>query len=108
MKVVFDKNHTLFYTYDMNKTSYEYSSIKNQFLIKERHISFEEVIAAIDNGQLLDIIEQPNQDKYPNQKVYIVQVNDYVYLVPFVKKDERTIFLKTIFPSRKAKKQYNK
>lgn len=90
----------------MVKLFYEYSDSKNQLLISERNISFEEIIAALDNGQLLDIVEQPSQSKHPNQKAYVVQVNNYVYLVPFVKKDEQTIFLKTIFPSRKAKKLY--
>ena len=63
----------------MTKLVYEYSDSKNQLLINERHISFEEVIAALENKQLLDIV-QPNQNKYPNQKAYVVQVNNYVYL----------------------------
>jgi hypothetical protein len=94
----------------VTKLRYEYSDSKNLFLIKERHISFEEIIAALGSGQLLDIIEHPNQIKYPNQKMYVIQINNYVYLVPFVKveQDEQTIFLKTIFPSRKIKKQYIK
>ncbi len=92
----------------MNKLFYEYSDSKNQLLINSRHISFEEVIAALDNGQLLDIVEHPKHGKHPNQKMYVVRVNNYVYLVPFVEKDERTVFLKTIFPSRKAKKSYIK
>ena len=92
----------------MAKLIYEYSASKNLLLIKERHISFEEIIAALDNKQLLDIVEQPNQTKYPKQQAYVVYVNNYVYLVPFVIKDEETVFLKTIFPSRKAKKRYIK
>ncbi len=92
----------------MTSQVYEYSADKNQRLINERHISFEEIVAALNNGQLLDIINHPNQKKYPNQSIYVVQVNEYVYLVPFVEKDRRTVFLKTIFPSRKAKKQYIK
>lgn len=92
----------------MSKRDYEYSDDKNQYLIQERHISFEEGIAALNDGQLLDIVEHPNRNKYKNQKMYVVQINDYVYLVPFVKKDSKTDFLKTIFPSRKAKKQYIK
>jgi uncharacterized DUF497 family protein len=87
---------------------FDFSVAKNQLLIKERNISFEEIIAALDNGQLLDIIEQPNPNKYPNQKMYVVLINGYVYLVPFVEQDETTVFLKTIFPSRKATKQYTK
>lgn len=92
----------------MTKTVYEFPSDKNQQLIDGRQISFEEVIAALDNGQVLDVIDHPNQEKYPNQQMFVVQVNDYVYLVPFVQKDKYTVFLKTIFPSRKAKKQYLK
>lgn len=92
----------------MTTLIYEYSVDKNKRLINEPHISFEEIIAALDNGQLLDVVKQPNQNKYPNQKIYVVQVNSYVYLVPFVQKDDRTVFLKTIFPSRKAKKRYMK
>ncbi|OGT06820.1 MAG: toxin [Gammaproteobacteria bacterium GWF2_41_13] len=90
----------------MTKLIYEFSDSKNQLLIQERHISFEEIIAALLNGQLLDIVDHPNTNKYPNQKMYVVKVAGYVYLVPFVKKDHQTIFLKTIFPSRKAKKHY--
>ena len=92
----------------MAKLFYEYSDSKNRLLINERHISFEEIIAALNNKQLLDIVEQPNKNKHPNQKAYVVQINNYVYLVPFVKKDKQTVFLKTIFPSRKAKKRYIK
>jgi hypothetical protein len=93
---------------NVNKQTYEYSEDKNNKLIKERNISFEEIIAALDNGQLLDIVEQPNPNKYPGQNMYVVWVNEYVYLVPFVKKRHNAVFLKTIFPSRKAKKIYIK
>jgi hypothetical protein len=54
---------------------------------------------------LLDVIEHPNPDKYNRQKIYVIEINNYVYLVPFVDlNDER--FLKTIFPSRKYSKVY--
>lgn len=92
----------------MAKTVYEFPSDKNQQLIDGRQISYEEVIAALDNEQVLDVIDHPNQVKYPHQQMFVVQVNDYVYLVPFVQKDKYTVFLKTIFPSRKARKQYLK
>ena len=84
---------------------YTFNPEKNKVLKCERGISFEEIISAIQSDSLLDIIEHSNQNKYPNQKVYIVNVNDYVYLVPFVEK-EGSIFLKTIFPSRKLTKRY--
>ena len=78
---------------------------KNEQLKKERGISFEEVVFHIERGQLLDIVEHPNQEKYAGQRIFIVYINDYVYLVPFVE-DEQEIFLKTIIPSRKATKKY--
>jgi uncharacterized DUF497 family protein len=85
---------------------YEFSAEKNQLLIKERGISFEDVIAALDAGKLLDTIDHHNDAKYPNQKIYIIEINNYIYLVPFVRKDKQTVFLKTIFPSRKLTKKY--
>jgi uncharacterized DUF497 family protein len=78
---------------------------KNELLIQERGISFEEVLIAIEGGYLLDIIEHQNKTKYPNQKVFIVQIEEYAYLVPFVE-DKEKVFLKTIIPSRKATKTY--
>ena len=69
----------------------------------ERGISFERVVFEISLGNELDVLEHPNQEKYPGQKILIVQVDDYVYAVPFV---ETEIFLKTIIPSRKATRKY--
>jgi uncharacterized DUF497 family protein len=91
---------------EREKPHYEFSADKNQLLIKERSISFEDVVAAIDNGKLLDTIEHYNVARYPNQEIYVVDVNGYIYLVPFVRKDEQTLFLKTIIPSRKLTKKY--
>lgn len=85
---------------------YTFSSEKNLTLIEERNVSFEEVIAAIENGQILDIVEHPNKPKYGNQKMYVIWVKEYVYLVPFVTDANGDIFLKTIIPSRKAKRKY--
>jgi hypothetical protein len=87
-------------------TVYTYSPEKNFLLIEERNISFDEIIAAIANDQILDIIEHPNKKKYGNQKIYIVSAKEYIYLVPFVTDEEGNIFLKTIIPSRKAKQKY--
>ena len=78
---------------------------KNESLKDERHVSFEEVVAAIAIGGLLDVLEHHNQSKYPNQRLYVVNLHGYVCLVPFVEsKDE--VFLKTIIPSRKMTKKY--
>ena len=78
---------------------------KNQVLIAERGISFEDILFAIQSGDLLDDVAHPNPDKYSNQKMFVVNVDDYVYLVPYVETSEE-IFLKTIIPSRKATKHY--
>lgn len=59
----------------------------------------------IQRGDEIDIFEHPNQDQYPGQKISVVLIETYVYLVPFVESDEE-LFLKTIIPSRKATKQY--
>lgn len=85
---------------------YIFSPEKNLTLIEERNISFEEVIAAIGNDQILDIVEHPNRKKYGNQKMYVIWAKEYVYLVPFVIDLNGNIFLKTIIPSRKAKQKY--
>ena len=78
---------------------------KNELLQTERDISFEDIVFYIEKGFLLDVLEHPKPEKYPGQKIFVVQVEVYVYLVPFVE-DEKEIFLKTIIPSRKATKRY--
>lgn len=84
---------------------FSWSNEKNAWLKRERNISFEDVLFFIMQGQLLDILEHPNQEKYRNQKILVVNIDDYAYLVPFVE-TENEIFLKTIIPNRKATKQY--
>lgn len=88
------------------KPNYEFSADKNQQLIKERGISFEEIVVALGDGKLIDVITHHNKSKYPKQEIYLVDLNGYIYLVPFVRKDEKTVFLKTIFPSRKMTKRH--
>ena len=78
---------------------------KNQKLIAERGVSFEEVAWAIENGMVLEETEHPNPSQYGHQKMLIVELNGYAYLVPFVELND-DIFLKTIIPSRKATKKY--
>ena len=77
----------------------------NQLLIFYTGISFERIVFEINCGNELAVLEQPNQDKYPGQRISMVQVDDYVYAVPFIETDEE-IFLKTIIPSRKATKKH--
>ena len=84
---------------------YSWNPDKNQWLKTERNISFEEIVFYIEQGGLLDIIEHPNLEKYKGQRIFIVNVEDYAYLVPFIEtRDE--VFLKTIIPSRKATRRY--
>jgi uncharacterized DUF497 family protein len=80
---------------------------KNEQLKRERDISFEEVIFYIERGHLLDVLEHPNQEKYQGQRIFVVHIGDYAYLVPFIE-EEKEIILKTIIPSRKATRLYIK
>ncbi len=84
---------------------YEWDSEKNDKLKKEREVSFEDILIIVNENRLLDTINHPNKKKYPNQKMFVVEINHYVYLVPFVEEGKK-IFLKTIIPSRKATKKY--
>ena len=84
---------------------FSWNTDKNEKLKTERNISFEEVVFYIEKGQLLDIVEHPNQERYAGQRIFILKINDYAYLVPFVE-SEREVFLKTIIPSRKATQKY--
>ncbi len=85
--------------------AFRWSEEKNTLLKRTRGIGFEEVVAAIDQGYLLDLREHPNKEQYAHQKVYVVMMRSYVYIVPFVE-SETEIFLKTIIPSRKETRRY--
>ena len=85
---------------------FDFNPEKNKQLKQSRNISFEEVIFSIFNGQILDIVEHHNKEQYGHQKMFIVDIDNYGYLVPYVVQDDGKIFLKTIFPSRKATKIY--
>ena len=82
-----------------------WNSEKNEILKRERGITFEEVVLHIVEGGLLDVIPHPNQDTYPGQRVFVVDVGNYACLVPFVEGEEGA-FLKTIIPSRKMTRRY--
>jgi uncharacterized DUF497 family protein len=84
---------------------FDWNKEKNEFLKKERNISFEEVVLAIQNGMLLDRVKHHNPGKYPKQFILYVQISDYVYAVPNIE-NENKIFLKTIYPDRRATKKY--
>ena len=73
--------------------------------MEERDVSFEDVVAAAEGGGVVDDLVHPNKDLHPNQRMMIVIIRDYCYLVPYVEDVEKK-FLKTIIPSRKATKKY--
>jgi len=84
---------------------FRWSHDKNEVLKVERDISFEVITLAIEAGGLLDELRHPNTEKYPNQFVFVVAFDGYVYLVPYVEEPEY-YFLKTVIPSRKATRNY--
>ena len=84
---------------------FDWDEEKNAKLRHQREVSFEDVVSAIEDNRVLDRIDHPNVGRYPNQKIIIVSINDYAYLVPYVE-DEEKIFFKTIIPSRKMTKKY--
>ncbi len=84
---------------------FSWSTEKNEKLKGERGVSFEEVVFHIERSDILDIVEHPNKEKYPNQRFFVLNMEDYVYLVPFVEA-KGEIFLKTIIPSRRATRDY--
>lgn len=84
---------------------FSWDNKKNEQLRKDRNISFEQVVIAIDSDNLVDILDHPNKEKYPNQVLILVSINDYVYAVPTVIKEDE-FFLKTIYPSRKYTERY--
>jgi len=86
---------------------FSWSEEKNELLKAERQVSFEDVVFYIEMGFLLDVLENPNQEKYKGQKIFVVQIEGYIYLVLFIE-DDHEVFLKTIIPSRKATKNYLK
>ncbi len=84
---------------------FRWDNEKNARLKNERGVCFEQVVILIEREALLDTIEHPNQDKYPGQKIAVIQIDDYAYLVPYMEQNDE-IFLKTIIPSRKATNTY--
>jgi uncharacterized DUF497 family protein len=84
---------------------FDWNPDKNKWLKEQRGITFEEIVFHIFHGGLLDVLEHPNKKQYPGQRIFVVNVEGYVCLVPFVEAEER-VFLKTIVPSRKLTKKY--
>ncbi len=75
---------------------------KNKKLIEERNILFEMCLLKIQSEEILDILYNKN---YPKKKIFVLEIKNYIYLIPFIETDEE-VFLKTIIPSRKFTKKY--
>ncbi len=90
---------TNLYTFCME---FDFNNKKNILLFEERGVTFQDVIEAIYNKGVLADFPHPNSMKYPDQRILVVEINQYTYCVPYVE-DNEIIFLKTIFPNRKFK-----
>ena len=84
---------------------FNWDNEKNERQKKARGVSFEQIVFLIENDCILDILEHPNKKLYSDQRVYIINIDDYAYVVPYEDKGEERI-LKTIFPSRKFTQKY--
>ncbi len=84
---------------------FRWDNEKNEWLKQIRGVCFEEVVILMEREDVLETIEHPNQDKYPGQKIAIIRIENYAYLVPYIQESDE-IFLKTIIPSRKATNKY--
>ena len=84
---------------------FDWNLRKNEELKAQRKISFEDIVFSISRDGLLDILEHPDKQRYPGQRIFVVNVDNYAYIVPFIE-DEKTIFLKTVIPSRKMTRKY--
>ena len=85
---------------------FDWNAEKNRQLITERGVSFDIVVSRMRRGGHVDTIEHPNQDRYPGQFIYLVEIDNYIHLVPFIMQPDGTRFLKTIIPSRKVTRDY--
>lgn len=90
----------------MNKR-YLWDDAKNVRLQRERGVSFEEVYYMVEHGNVLDVVSNPNQKRYPGQRMFIIEMKHYAWVIPFLETEEE-IFLKTAIPSRKMTKIYIK
>ena len=90
-----------------NCMKFEWDPEKNEWLKEKKGISFERIVFHLSQGDLWEVSDHPDQEKYQGQRIYFVIVDDYIYLVPNIK-EEKHIFLKTIIPSRKATRDYEK
>ncbi len=85
--------------------NFDWDIAKDQKIRAERGVGFEAAVMAVNEGKILDDFSHPNVKRYPAQRIFVIAINAYAYLVPYVQ-DGDNVFLKTIIPSRKATRQY--
>lgn len=100
-----DKRHIVIY--DESVKVYRWNEQKNGELKQSRGVCFEDVVLALEAGGLLEVVNHPSPRRYPDQRVFVIALAGYVYLVPHVEEADY-VFLKTIIPSRKATRDYGK
>lgn len=84
---------------------FRWNNEKNIRLKKERGVSFEEIVEAIEEDHLLDDLKHHNPQRHPNQRLFIVSLREYTYVVPYIE-EANAYFLKTIYPDSDMKKRY--
>lgn len=84
---------------------YRWSEEKDELLLSQRDVCFNDVLYQLEHNGIIDNYKHPQEDKYPNQYIYVIKLNDYIHYVPYVKEQDY-IFLKNIIPSRKLNKKY--
>lgn len=94
--------------YWLMNTRFDWNSEKNRRLIETRGVSFERIVSAIERGGVVDVLDHPDQERYAGQRIYVVELDRYMHLVPFVIGAGGTRYLKTIIPSRKATRDYQR
>jgi len=99
MIVSVDKRHTMYHNSNMR---FSWKDDKNELLKHHRNISFEQIVLSIENRQIVEVLEHPNQEKYKGQIFILVERENYVYVVPaLISESREECHLKTIYPSRK-------
>ncbi len=87
-----------------DKVTYSFSAEKNALLKAERGVNFDDVIFLLENDCLLEISHNKSSN-HLNQEIMVIKINEYAYIVPFVRNDDE-VFMKTIYPSRIMTEKY--
>ena len=84
---------------------YDWMPDKDEWLRRNRGVSFDDVVYHLEHGGFLADIPHPNRERHPGQRLYVVHIDEYVYLVPFYR-DGDVESLRTVYPSRKYTRDY--